>query len=223
MLSPGRRAFDRTGRGFEHAGDYDARFSTFDIRVKLEAFEEWGMDGARHRRIHPPVGRPLAGFFAIHDGSESGSLLVVRPLIDDSLTLTVALVNRPRPGIEESGAEAIEGDVSKVALIDPNSRETATVSVRGAGGLELARTGVIAIAIGDLDAFDVPVNLCHPAHSFHERQGQPYPGINAKCAPIGSCIAAYRYSPSFPCIALITLPPSSCTRRRLSVTSPTGK
>ena len=119
------------------------------------------MNGARHRRIYPPVGRPLASFFAIHDGSKSVSLLVVRPLIDDGLTLAVALVNRPRPAIEESCAEAIERDISKVSLIDAYGREAATVSVRGTRGLELARTSVIAIAIADLHSFDVPVNQCH--------------------------------------------------------------
>ena len=116
MLSPGRRAFDRTGRGLEHAGDHDACFSVLDVRVKLEALEEWGMDGARHRRIHPPVGRPLVGLFTIHDGSKRVSLLAVRPLIDDGLTLAVALVDRSRPSIEESCAEAIERDVSKVTF-----------------------------------------------------------------------------------------------------------
>src|SRR5688572_22295421 len=165
MLSPGRRAFDRTGRGFEHAGDYDARFSTFDIRVKLEAFEEWGMNGARHRRIYPPVGRSLAGFLPVHDGSKRLSLLVVRPLIDNRLTLAVALVNRSRPAIEKRCTETIERDVSEVSLVDANGREAATVSVRGTRGLELARTGIVTIAIGDLDAFDVPVNLGHGSSS----------------------------------------------------------
>ena len=64
-------------------------------------------------------------------GNKSVSLLAVRPLIDDGLTLAVALVDRSRPGVEEGCAEAIEGHVSKVALIDANSREAATVSVRG--------------------------------------------------------------------------------------------
>jgi len=97
----------------------------------------------------------------MHDGGKSVSLLLVRPLIDHGLTLAVALVNRSRPAVEESGAEAIERDVSKASLIDANGREAATVSVRRTRGLELTRTGVIAIAIGDLDSFDVPVNLCH--------------------------------------------------------------
>jgi hypothetical protein len=84
---------------------------------------------------------------------------LVGPLIDDRLTLAVALVDRSRPGIQESCAEAIELEVSKVSLVDPNGREAATVSVRGTRGLELARTGVIAIASADLESFDVPVNV----------------------------------------------------------------
>src|ERR687888_1782794 len=107
------------------------------------------------------MGRPLIGLTTVQDGSKSVSLLAVRPLIDNGLTLTVAFVDRSRPGVEEGCAEAIERHVSKVALIDANGREAAAVPVRGPACLELARTAVVAIAIAELDSFDVPVNLCH--------------------------------------------------------------
>jgi hypothetical protein len=93
-------------------------------------------------------------------------LLAVRPLINDGLTLAVALVDRARPGVEEGCAETIERHVSKVALIDPNGREAPAVSVRGAACLELARTGVVAVAIAEFDSFDVPIYLCHLVCSF---------------------------------------------------------
>jgi hypothetical protein len=109
------------------------------------------------------MGRPLVGLATVQDGSKSVSLLAVRPLIDDGLNFAVALVDWSRPGVEEGCAEAIERHISKVALIDANAREAATVSVRGAARLELTRTGVIAIAIAELGSFDVPVNLCHGA------------------------------------------------------------
>jgi hypothetical protein len=88
-------------------------------------------------------------------------LLAVRPLIYDCLNLAVALLDRPRPGVEESCTEVIERYVSKVALIDANSREAATVSVCGMTRFELTRTGVVAVAIAELGALDVPINLCH--------------------------------------------------------------
>ncbi len=40
MLSACRRAPDRTGRGLEHAGNHDARFSALDIHVKLDVLNE---------------------------------------------------------------------------------------------------------------------------------------------------------------------------------------
>jgi hypothetical protein len=89
MLSPRRRASDRMGRGLEHAGDHDASFSALDIRVKLDAFEARGKDGARHHPIDPPLGRALVGLAAVKDGGKSVSLLAVRPLIDYGLTLTL--------------------------------------------------------------------------------------------------------------------------------------
>src|SRR5262245_37096178 len=141
MRSSCRRALDRTSRGLENAGNHDARFSAFDVGVKLEAFEERWMNGARHGRIHPPVGRARAGLFAVHDGSKSVSLVVVRSLVDDRLTLAVTFVDRPGPAIEESRAEAIERDVSEVSLLYANGSEAAAVPVRGTTGFELARTG----------------------------------------------------------------------------------
>src|SRR5262245_56553115 len=166
MLSPRRRAADRTGRGLQHPGHHDARCSALDIHVKLDALEERGMDGARHHPIDPPVGRPLVSPATIQDSSKSVSLLAVRPLINDGLTLAVALVDRARPSVQHGCAEASERHVSKVALIDPNGREAPAVSVRGAACLELARTGAVAVAIAEFDSFDVPVNLCHLVSSF---------------------------------------------------------
>jgi hypothetical protein len=78
------------------------------------------------------MGRPFAGLATVQNGSKSVSLLVIRPLIDDGLNLAIALVDRSWPGVEESCAEAIERDASKVALIDANGRKAATVSVCGA-------------------------------------------------------------------------------------------
>jgi hypothetical protein len=113
------------------------------------------------------MGSTLLGLATVQDGSQSVSLLAVRPLIDDGLNLAVALVDRSRPGVEEGCAEAIERHVSKVALIDANGREAATVSVRGAEGLELTRTGIVAVAVTELGSFNVPVYLYHGALRQH--------------------------------------------------------
>src|SRR5919108_2857745 len=166
MLSPRRGAADRTGRGVKHVRNHHTRGTTLDVHLELDAFEQRGMDGARHHPIDPPVGRPLVGLATVQDGRKRVSLLAVRSLIDDGLTLAVALVDRSRPGVEERAAQAIERHVSKVALLDPNGREAAAVSVCRPGQVELARTGVVAVAIAELDSFNVPVNLCHLGSSF---------------------------------------------------------
>ena len=77
------------------------------------------------------MGCPLIGLTTVHDGSNGVSLLAVSQLIDDDLTLAVALVDWSRPSVEEGCAETIERHVSKMALIDTNGREAATVSVSG--------------------------------------------------------------------------------------------
>ena len=78
------------------------------------------------------MGRPRARLATLQDSNKSVSLLPACSLIDNGLTLAVTLVNRSRPGIEKGCAEAIELDISKVALIYANGSEAATVSVRGA-------------------------------------------------------------------------------------------
>ena len=124
----------RIGRAVDSStpGIHDARCSALDIHVKLDALEERGMHGARHRAIDPPVGRSFVSLATIQYDSKSVSLLAVRTLINDGLALTVALVDWSRLGVEQRCAEAIERHISKVTLIDPNGRESPTVSVRGA-------------------------------------------------------------------------------------------
>ena len=65
-------------------------------------------------------------------GTDDDDTIDSRDGNDINFGLAVALVDRSRPGVEEGCAEAIERHVSKVALIDANGREAATVSVRGA-------------------------------------------------------------------------------------------
>jgi hypothetical protein len=88
-------------------------------------------------------------------------LLVVGALVDDGLTLAVTFIDRPGPRVEESCTQTVEHDVSKVATIDAHGSETTTISVSRTRGLELAGTGVVAVAVADFDSFDAPVNLWH--------------------------------------------------------------
>jgi hypothetical protein len=161
MFSPRPRVSDRTGCGLEYVGDHDTCFSAFYIHVKLDVFEKRGMDGAWHLPIDLPMGRSLVGLATVKDGSKSISLLDVRALTDDGLTLAIALVDRSGPGVQEGCAKAIQSHISKVALIYANSREAATISVGGTTWLELTRASVVAVAIAELGSFDVPVKLCH--------------------------------------------------------------
>src|SRR5262245_44201624 len=133
MLRPRRGTTDRTGCRVQHVRDYKTRGSTLDVHLEVDAFEDKGMDGARHHPIDPPVSHSLVGLATVQDCSKSVSLPGVRSFIDDRLTFAVALVARSRPGVEERTADAIERHASKVALIDPNGREAAAVPVGGPG------------------------------------------------------------------------------------------
>src|SRR5688572_8287490 len=65
MLSPRRRAPDRTGHGFEYVRDDDTRSSLLDVDIEFDGLEERGMDSARHRPIDPPVGSPFVGLATV--------------------------------------------------------------------------------------------------------------------------------------------------------------
>jgi hypothetical protein len=92
----------------KHAGNHNPRCSTLDVHIEHDGLEHRGMDGTRHRPIDPPVRRSLVRFAAVQDRRKSVSLLAVSPLVDDGLTLAVGLVDRARPGVNESSAETIE-------------------------------------------------------------------------------------------------------------------
>ena len=130
MLGSRSGASDRAGRGFKHAGYRDTRCSTLDIRVKLDRFEERWVHGRGHHPIDPPVSRPLVGLAPVQHCSHSFSLPAIGPLVNDALKLAVALVDRSGPRVKNGSAQAVERHVSKVAPINPNGREPATVSVR---------------------------------------------------------------------------------------------
>src|SRR5262245_5114301 len=133
MLRARRGASDGPGSGVQHARDHNTSRSSLDVHVELDGLEHRWVDGARHRPIDPPVGRPVIRLATVQDCRKSVSLLLIPALVDDGLTLAVAFVDGAWPGVDQGSAKAVEHHVAKVALIDPNGGEPATVSVRGPG------------------------------------------------------------------------------------------
>ena len=106
------------------------------------------------------MGRGILRFAAMEDGDESLALRGVRTLVDDRLHLALALEDRAWPGIEQRGAEPVQGHVAEMALVDSHDLEAAAVAM-GRSGFELARAAVVAVAVAELDAFHVPVDHAH--------------------------------------------------------------
>jgi hypothetical protein len=64
-------------------------------------------------------------------------------------------MNRARPARDQSGAEAIEPDITVVAFVELIADERLAIAVRRQR-VELARASVRAVAVGEFAAFDVP-------------------------------------------------------------------
>jgi hypothetical protein len=85
------------------------------------------------------------------------SLSRVGALIDHHLHRAVAFVDRAGPNGHGHGAQAVKLDVAKMALFNLESGNVPAIAMRGEG-VELARTTVGTVAIGELCRFDFPFN-----------------------------------------------------------------
>ena len=86
------------------------------------------------------------GLAAMEDSDERLPLAVIGALVDDRLHLAIAFVDRAWPGIGDDKAEPVEGDVAKMAALDPRDLKAATVAVRRIE-LELARAIAVAVQL----------------------------------------------------------------------------
>ena len=96
----------------------------------------------------------------MEDGGEGLALRGIRTLVDDRLHLAVALEDRAWPGIEQGSAQPVERHLAEMSLVDAHDLEAAAVAV-GRARFELARAAVVAVAVAELDALDVPVDHAH--------------------------------------------------------------
>src|ERR1700694_1750380 len=82
-------------------------------------------------------------------------------MVDESLQGAAALVKRPRPFVSGDPTQAVQSDVSEVALLDEHSGHAlaSLVWIRDADGV--ARTTREAVAVFQIVALHQPVDLCH--------------------------------------------------------------
>src|ERR1700674_3858744 len=82
-------------------------------------------------------------------------------MVDESLQGAVALVKRPRPFVGGDPTQAVEPDVSEVALLDEHSGHALASLVRIRDADCIARTTREAVAVFQIVALHQPVDLCH--------------------------------------------------------------
>src|ERR1700680_2256800 len=82
-------------------------------------------------------------------------------MVDERLQGAVALVKRPRPFVGGDPTQAVQPDVSEVALLDEHSGHALASLVRIWDADCIARTTRDAVAVFQIVALHQPVDLCH--------------------------------------------------------------
>src|SRR6266852_9312923 len=82
-------------------------------------------------------------------------------MVDESLQGAVALVKRPRPFVGGDPTQAVQPDVSEVALLDGHSGHAFASLVRIWDADCIARASGDAVAVFQIVALHQPVDLCH--------------------------------------------------------------
>src|SRR6202521_845564 len=82
-------------------------------------------------------------------------------MVDESLQGAAALVKRPRPFVGGDPTQAVQADVSEVALLDEHSGHALASLVWIWDADCIARTTRDAVAVFKIMALHQPVDLCH--------------------------------------------------------------
>jgi hypothetical protein len=79
-------------------------------------------------------------------------------IINNGLKLAVTKVDGPRPGGDNSPAQAVQGNVTKMSFVDLHKNKCPTIAL-GGQAVELAGTTPAAIAVGKFEPLHPPINI----------------------------------------------------------------
>src|ERR1700688_2845161 len=150
---------DQRGRdGFERPRNHHPRFAVFLVELELDRHELRFVEVAdsRSQEFKPCITRLSA-----EDREQSVALLLGRSMVDEGLQGAVALVKRPRPFVGGDPTQAVQADVSEVALLDEHSGHALASLVWIWDADCIARTTRDAVAVFKIMALHQPVDLCH--------------------------------------------------------------
>src|ERR1022692_4996839 len=160
MLHTGCRILDRFAHRFDDTGDDKLGLPCIHIDVEVYGFEDRGELVRTHRSEDPPHRRHIFGFLACHDLDERIALLLVGAFVDDNLHGAIALVYRAGPAVYRGCAQAVKLYVAEMPFLYLVSNGRAAAAVRRQR-VELAWAAIRAVAVGELLAVNLPVDVCH--------------------------------------------------------------
>src|SRR5262249_36485675 len=97
-----------------------------------------------------------------HDLEQRVALRGIGALVDDELQGAVALVHRTGPAGHHHHPQPVEPHGAEMPLLDLVGDRGAAIPV-GRQGVELTRTTIIAVAVGEFRRLDPPIGLSHRA------------------------------------------------------------
>src|SRR5262245_20343039 len=117
----------------------------------MDRMKQRGVLGWAHGAEDPPHRGHVLCFLSRQDLRKGIPLTHIRAIVDDDLHYPVTLMDRAGPAPHGGGAQTIETDITKVALVDLISRHCLTESLVRQR-VELAAAAISAVAVDKLGA-----------------------------------------------------------------------
>src|SRR4029077_5045164 len=155
MLRPRHRIADRLSRPFGTPRDAHAARALLPAPLEGNGLVQRLQLVRCHGAVHPPHRGHILGVLALNYFPQRLALLGVGALVDDYLHCAIALMNCTRPAHDQSGAKAIQTDISIMALVDLIPHDRPAIAVRGQR-IELSWAAIRAVAVGELAPFYLP-------------------------------------------------------------------
>ena len=131
MLTSGGEALDGPPRRLDDAWNFHLRGACLDITLKCDRGINSLMNGGGHRRVYPPMGRPLVGFFALHHSIQGNPLGFTGTFVNDELQGAVSLEDWARPSIKKPRLKPIKLGIAEMAPGDLQNFESTAIAMGG--------------------------------------------------------------------------------------------